>query len=330
MEWVNILRVIPILFFLFIVFVPGVTAEETEETDILDLLDTLLLNQWDGSFDSLNYKATDPAAVWVSGPHMLAWVDIVGYRNMTRINNTDYILGDPVACVIVESEVNDLLTWNDNVDWIKKEYSYNVSGDNITVTLDITMLWHHSTETTRPNGQKGVKKDYNYAYMTITDSEKIPLQYNYIAGNIPVSILFYNNTFSPKTIINVPGKDGLYYIEYSYNNESIKQNLMNAEIETNSKGIEFINFSDAKKWQDPTGNLSYLAGSCIIKGANFTLEDLNISLRTPYRSLNATNYNLTVNNVTAGSCINPVLIPFVFVTGLLLSTLFIIIKKIGG
>jgi hypothetical protein len=324
------MKMLAVLFFIFIVFSPGVTAEEAEEADILKLLDMLISNQWDGSFDSLNYKATDPAAVWVSGPHMVAWVDIVGYRNMSRINNTDYIFGGPVDCVIVESEVKDLLTWNDNVDWIKKEYSYNVSDGNITVTLDITMLWHHSTEITRPNGNRGVKKDYNYEYMTITDTETIPLEYNYTSANMPISILFYNNTFSPKTIINVPGKDGLFYIEYSYNNESIKQNLMNAEKEKNSKGIEFINFSDAKKWQDPTGNLSYLAGSCVIKGANFTIDDLNISLRTPYRSIDATNYNLTINNVTAGSCINLSIIPFMVVVGLLLSTLYIIIKKTWG
>jgi len=136
-----------------------------------------------------------------------------------------------------------------------------------------------------------------------------------------------NNTFSPKSIINVPGKDGLFYIEYSYNNESIRQNLMSAEIETNPKGIEFINFSEVEKWENPERNLSHLAGSCIIKGANFTLEDLNISIRTPYRSLNVTDYNLTINNVTVGSCINPSIIPFVGILGLLLSTLFFIIKQ---
>jgi len=318
-----------ILFFIFIFFCPGVAAEEMEEIDILEFLEMLVSNEWDGSFDSLNYKATDPAVSWVSNPLMLAWLDIVGFRNMSRINNTDYIYGDPVACVIVESEVVDLLTWNDNVDWIDKEFSYNISNNNnITVTMNVTMYWHHSTETTLPSGKKKIKKDYSYEFMTLTDTERgVPLQYVYTATNIPTFITFYNNTFSPKSVINVPGRSGLFYIEYSYNNETIKQNLMNAEIETNSKGIEFINFTDAKKWEDPEGNLSHLAGSCIIKGANFTLDDLNISLRTPYRSLDVTAYNLTINNVSAGSCINPSIIPFIVVIGLLLSTLFFIIKQ---
>ncbi len=324
------MRLMPILFFLFIFFCPGVTAEDTEEIDILDFLDMLLLNQWNGDFSTLNYKATDPAAVWVPGPHMVAWVDIVGYRNMSRINNTDYILGDPVGCVIVESEVVDLLTWNDNLDWIDKQISYNISNGNITAILDVTMLWHHSTEITRPNGQKGVKKDYNYEYMTITDSERLPLQYNYTSANKQTTIIFYNNTFSPKTFIDVPGKDGLYYIEYSYSNETIRQNLMNAGIEKNQKGIEFINFTEVEKWEDPEGNLSHLAGSCVIKGANFTLEDLNISLKTPYSSFNVTDHNLTINNVSAGSCINLSIFPFIFVVGLLLSTTYIIIKKTWG
>ena len=324
------MKLLPILFFLFFTCFPGVAAEESEDEYLLYFMDMLISNNWDGSFDSLNYKATYPAVEWIPGPHMMAWVDIVGYRNMSRIKNTDYINGNPVACVIVESEVKDLLTWNDNVDWIEKEFSYNVSNGNITVTLDITMLWHHSTEITNPNGNKGVKKDYNYAYMTITDTENLPLEYVYTPANTSTHLLFYNNTFSPKTIINVPENEGLYYIEYSYNNETIKQNLMNAEIETNPKGIEFINFSDAHRWDESEGNLSHMREGCIIKGANFTLEDLNISLRTPYRSLNVTGYNLTVNNVTAGSCINPVLIPVIVVFGLLLSTLYIIIKKIGG
>ncbi len=306
------------------------TAAENEDKDLLDFLDMLSCNDWDGSFNSLNYKATDPAVVWVSGPHMLAWVDIVGFRNQSRINNTDYIYGDPCSCVIVESEVKDLLTWNDNVDWIDKEFSYHISNGNITVTMNVTMLWHHSTETTHPNGNKGVKKDYSYAFMTITDTESLPLQYFYRSANTSTHLLFYNNTFSPKTIINVPENEGLFYIEYSYDNESIKQNLMNAEIEKNPKGIDFINFSEVKRWEDPEGNLSHITGCCVIKGANFSLDDLNISLRTPYSSIGVTDYNLTINNVSAGSCINPVLIPFMVVVGLLLSTLFIIIKKIGG
>jgi len=323
------MKMISILFFLFVLFFPGVAAEEMEEIEILEFLEMLTSNEWDGSFDSLNYKATDPVAVWVPGPLMLAWVDIVGYRNTSRINNTDYIYGDPVACVIVESEVVDLLTWNNNVDWIDKQFSYHILDDNITVTLNITMRWHHSTEITLPNGRKKIKKDYSYAFMTIKDTEKMPLQYVYTAANIPVFVTHYNNTFSPKSIINVPGRSGLFYIEYSYNNESIRQNLMNAEIETNSKGIEFINFSDAKKWEDPEGNLSHLAGCCIVKGANFTLEDLNISLRTPYRSFNVVDYNLSINNVSAGSCINPGIIPFMMVISLLLFTLMTIIKQIG-
>jgi hypothetical protein len=311
------------------VFSPGVAAEEREEMDILELLDMFFYDEWDGSFDSLNYKATDPDAVLSANPNMLAWVDIVGFRNLSRINNTDYIYGDPVACVIVESDVKDTLGWNDNVDWIDEQFSYNISNGNITVTNSITMLWHHSTETTTADGKKKIKKDYSYEFMTLTDTEKVPLQYIYTAANIPTFITFYNNTFSPKSIINVPGRSGLFHIEYSYNNETIKQNLMNGEIEKNSKGIEFINFSDAKKWDDPEGNLSHIAGSCIIKGANFTLENLNISLKTPYRSLDVTDYNLTIDNVSAGSCVNPSIIPFIAVIGLLLSTFFIIIKQAG-
>lgn len=318
-----------ILFFLFILFYPIVTAAEVEDVDVLEFIDMLIYNEWDGCFDSLNYKATDPDAMWFTGPLMLAWVDIVGYRNLSRINNTDYIYGDPWSCVLVESEVVDLLIWDDNVDWIDKQYSYHISDNNITVTLNITMLWHHSTETTLPSGKKKIKKDYSYSFMTINDTERLPLQYVYTATNIPTYLIFYNNSFSPKTIINIPKKNGLFYIEYTYDNETIKQNLMNAEIEKNSKGIEFINFSDAKKWDDPEGNLSHIAGSCIIKGANFTLENLNISLRTPYRSLDVTDYNLTIDNVSAGSCVNPSIIPFIAVMGLLLSTLFIIIKQAG-
>ena len=316
-----------VLFFIFVLFVPIVTTAEEENIDIIDFLDMLVSNEWDGNFDSLNYEDKDPAVSCVAGPHMLAWIDIVGFRNMSRINNIDYINGDPVNCVIVESDVKDLLTWNDNVDWIHKNLSCFISGENITATLNITMLWHHSTKTILPNGKPKIKKDYSYAFMTITDTEKVPFEYVYTAASIPAFVTYYNNTFSPKSIINIPGKAGLFYIEYSYDNESIRQNLMNAGIETNSKGIEFVNFSDAKKWEDPEGNLSHLAGSCVIKGANFTLDDLNISLRTPYRSFDVTDYNFTINNVSAGTCVNPSIITFIAVISLLLFTLVTIIKQ---
>lgn len=322
------MKLFSILFFLFILFCPSVVAADNDSI-ILEFLKVFDNNTWDNSFDSLNYNATKPSVVWVPGPHMMAWVDVVGFRNTSRINNIDYIYGDPVTCVLVEADVKNLLTWNDNVDWIDTQYSYNVSGGNITVTLDIAMLWHHSTEITHPNGNKGVKKDYQYAYMTLTDTERVPMQYNYTSANIPVYVLFYNNTYSPKTVINVPSRDGLYYIDYSYNNKSIRHTLMNAEIETTVKGIEFINFTDSPIWDESEGNLSHLGTRAVIKGANFTLDNLTVTLRTPYTTDDMSNYSLTVDNVSTGNCISPVLIPFMFVLALLLFTLYIIIKNIG-
>jgi len=320
------MSVLPLLFFLFILFIPCVVADDNESS-ILAFLNDINNNTWDGSFDSLNYDATKPSVVWVSSPHMAAWVDIVGYRNLSRIHNVDYIYGDPVACVLVESEVKDLLGWNDNVDWIDKQYSYNVSNGNIAAIISITMRWHHSTEILHPNGNKGVDKDYYYSYLTITDTERLPLQYNYTSAHTPVSVLFYNNTFSPKSIITVPGSSGLYYITYLYKNEYLKQYLMNAEVEDNPKGIEYINFTDKHTWDESAGNLSHLGSRCVISGANFTLDNLSVSLHTPYRALNTSGYNLTVDNVSVGTCFKLSLIPVMFVIGLSLSTLYLIIRK---
>ena len=322
------MRLGPILFFIFILFYPSVTAEEMEEIDMSDFLDMFFSKEWNEDFNSLNYKATCPEVVWSADSKLSAWVDIVGYKNMSRINNTDYIYGDPVDCVIVEYEVKDLLQWNDNVDWIREDISYSLFDDNITVILDITMLWHHSTLKHTKTGKSYIKKDYSYAFMTINDIEKVPLQYNFSPTHIPTYLIFYNNTFSPKTIINVPEKEGLFYVEYSYNNETIKQNLMNAEIEKNPKGIEFINFTFVKNWNSPDNNLSHIGDSCIITGANFTAKNLNITLRTPYKTFDVTNYNVTINNVSASSCMSSSLIPFCFIITLLLFTLLTIVKVV--
>ncbi|OEU52008.1 MAG: hypothetical protein BA871_03575 [Desulfuromonadales bacterium C00003096] len=285
-----------ILLIVCLFFLPSCEAIDND----FSIWDKLFNPVWDGDFSSLNYKATYPENNVTSGGNMEAWLDIVGWFNMSRINGTDYIYGDPANQSITEYNAIDTLGWNDNMDWIKHELLYDVVNDTLIVQDNITMLWHHSEEKTTSEGHTYIQKTYYYSYLTVYDSEIIPKQYVYDGQNIEALITFYNNSINPKSVIFIPDKLGLYSIDYTYKNESVHEDLMTGYVENNSKGIEFVNFTYNSGWSDPGGNLSHIGVCAVVKGGNFTPDNLSIDIYTPYEQLNITNYNLSTCNLFKG------------------------------
>lgn len=319
-------REVVILLIVFLFFLPSCATADND----VPIWDKLFKPTWDGDFSSLNTIATHPNKTISSGGNMEAWLDIVGWFNMSRINGTDYIYGDPANQSITEYNAVDTLGWNDNKDWIKHELSHDVVNDTLIVQDNITMLWHHSEEKTTSAGHTYIQKTYYYSYLTIYDSEIIPKQYVYDGQNIEALITFYNNSINPKSVIFLPEKLGLYFIEYTYKNESVHEDLMTGYVEKNSKGIEFVNFTDNTMWSDPEGNLSHIGVCAVVKGGNFTLNNLSINIHTPYEQMNVSNYNLSTCNLFNGDrSMHILLFPILLIIFSPFLLIYFIYKRVG-
>jgi len=324
------------LFFIFI-FMPGCASADID----ISIWDMLVYPVWDGDFDSLNTIATDPEYNEIhKTANFGGSCDIVGWHNMSRIDGIDYIYGDPEELVIVAVHTEEYLSgskyrFNDNVDSITQDVRTDINGTNLTAHVNLTLYWHHSELKHTATGRPYIKKlDYvDYITGCINDSETIPKQYIYSDQNIDkieAMITFYNNSINPKSVIFVPDKLGLCSIEYSYKNESVHENLMKGCVEQNSKGIDFVNFSDNSGWTDPEGNMSHIGSCAVVKGANFTLNNLNIDIHTPYEQLNVSNCNLTTCNLFNGDrSIHILLFPILFIICLPFVFIYFVYKRSG-
>jgi hypothetical protein len=88
---------------------------------------------------------------------------------------------------------------------------------------------------------------------------------------------------------------------------------MKGYVKKNSKGIEFVNFSDNTGWGESVGNMSHMGVCTVVKGANFTLNNLSIVAHTPYEELNITNYNLSTCDLFNGKrSIHYLFVPILF------------------
>jgi len=326
--------IIPCVFFLLVI--SGNAA-----ADGSSIWSGLINDVWDGDWTKLNTVATHPDFSKIHKTYNFGGsCDIVGFRSVSRIDGVDYIYGAPEDLVIVDVYTEEYLSgskgrWNDNVDWIKEDVRISVEGGNISAHVNLSMLWHHSTLRHTATGRAYISKTYYYDYITnlIKDSESIPEQYIYTDQNIDeieVLLAYYNNTISPKTIIFIPDKQGLCSINYAYKNESVQEDLMIGHVERTDKGIEFVNFTEDPGWGDSRGNMSHIGVCAVVKGANFTQNNLSIIAQTPYTALNVSNYNLSVSNVSANNFIHPLVLPILFILCAPFILIYFIYKRAGG
>jgi len=302
-----------------------------------DLLNLLYSPVWNGDFESLN---TDPYDLDFSNQKSSksfdADIDIYGWKNMTRINNTDYINGnitDNVYCFLyIKSRVGK----NDTIDRIEKEIDISIDDDIIedliTINYNLTFFWHSSELMHTETGKYYNKKYYTEKITGIKDHEVIPHNFSkFDVENCQAFITFYNNSIRPKTVIFLPKPDGSIYVEYKYKNESIKQNILTGHVEHNKNGIEFVNFTENFGWSKNDGNLSHVGKNAVIKGSNFSIDDFQIIAQTPYEKINITNYStkkiLVFNNKNPYHYVVIIIFVIVIVTLIFLILLFRILLQ---
>jgi hypothetical protein len=322
---------IPVALLFLILFTSMIfSAAANEEDTFFDLLNSSV---WDGVWDSLTHT-TKPDKHIQTGVDLQGWIDIVGYRNMIRINSVDYIYGDPADCAIIEFDVWDLMTGqkdrlNDNVDWIHTNLTVLQDKGNITAVLDIEMLWHHSELKHTLTGKPYIKKTYHTESMSINDIEKVPKTFDYTPAEMTAYITVYNSSFSPKVLVYVPELPYLLKTTYTYNTDTIIRSGMLGEVEQTEKGIEFVNLTDVMMWSDPEGDLCHIGSSAVIRCENFSVDQLNINVSTPYETVKIKNYNVTTVDYTPGTSVHPLLYHILAIFIILISVFLYNIRQIG-
>lgn len=270
-------------FFIFLLLIPGSSAfDANDSVDLFDILGISVLDTWDLDWD-LNMKKINPDKVISSTPNMEAWIDIVGFEGLYKVDTVFYYPGDPKNTTVLKYDVN---TYDTDVESLIKTVGTYVINNSVHSVLYIAMRYSESV--THEDGTES--KTYHYDYLTVRDVEELPAVRVPNTSNVSVHIKTCNNTFSPKSWIAIQDTTRIKTV-INYKNESIIfYDNIGLEDFTN-KGYPYINFTrDSVKEFYENDVLRKLGPYYCIHGANFTLSNLTITVYDVYSSHIISNY----------------------------------------
>src|SRR5665811_526898 len=118
-----------LILFLLIPIVSGYTG-----------LFSILDEKYSDNISDLPYSAGSPTISWQEQGHIRAWVNIVGFKNITRIDGIDYINGKPESLALVQYGVS--VSHPGIRDSLDKSLSVNQSGNNTIASLHVVLKYH--------------------------------------------------------------------------------------------------------------------------------------------------------------------------------------------
>jgi hypothetical protein len=272
--------------------------------------------EFDSIFDILNYEMAENAwdifqsqpyhpdkTIQVNG-HVSAWVDIVGFKNMTQIDGINYIPGNPADYAVVQYDIQHDISgiewWNWNVDYLKDDLDISVSNGTVIATLNTDLKYHHSILKCRalPVPRCWISKTYYYETAQFYDSEPSPFLYDCGTGleNLTVFITIYNNSVSPKTYVYVPADDYLTHYSVQYGNDTVTHHLKKGTVEYTDKGMAYVNLTESDSWKidGNTSAVGRIHDYAVIKTAELNQSMLNISASSAYDTVYLDNFNISV------------------------------------
>lgn len=253
---------------------------------------------YNGSLDIVT-EYREPNKTVQAHQHIRGWIDIIGFNNTIRINDTEYCnQSEPV----IEYKLwHSGLFWNNNFDYIEiTEQRIFTEGNITTVEIDVHLLWHHSARKSR-EGRTWIKKTYHHEYMTLSASAEAPQQFN-TTTDARASITIYNNSINPHVDIYVPVYNTTAKTVYTYGGETITRWTLSGV-----SAVGAVNFTECLYWEDDTEIFAYKNDVAVLKNMNeseFDLSKLTITVHNPYEIRQIHNLNLSTVEFDSGKPFN--------------------------
>ena len=270
---------------------PCVTAFST-----IDFIDFVRGSSGLDSMDDISYnpKTYTPTDTWSRNGHISAWVDIVGYTGMVKVQDEYYIEGPATDDVVIVYDIKHHVNTRSGSGYTVKKFEpsivdISIVDDEITVLLKVELEYVYTWYTLKiDSSNKTIKIKHTETYDKVAyfrDTESfIPETYPGV-NDYGLTVYNYNNTVKPKAICegNLSGLD--IAIEYLYKNESVKYNKYELVLEyTNDKNFPYANLSQLDQWSYPPDNsrIHPFLNSVWMPGNDFEKEDFSVIVHTPY------------------------------------------------
>ena len=252
----------------------------------------ILNEKYIGDISELPYSSGTPAVNWQQSGNIRGYVDIVGFRNLSRDGDKYFILGDPASLAIVTA---DAIGQPPGIlDSLKKSISFSQSGNNLTASLNVVMKWH-----TIYCDDNGCFVNGRFTKTAVfQDIEALPEQFDTVL-NPWVNITEYNNTLEPKISIQVTNINSSG-ISLKYGNKSLTHTSKIYHVEQTEKGIYYANSSDVEAWDIQGQGIARFGNSIIINTnlSTFDYSQLDIRVSSLYESARVDSSQFNISTVT--------------------------------
>jgi len=259
----------------------------------IDLVDFVYGSGGLDSIDDISYNSNTytPTDVWSRYDHISAWVDIVGYTGMVKVQDEYYIGRSATDDVVIMHDIKHHVNTEAGTGYSVNKFESSITDISIVdtkitvllkVELEYVYVWY--TWSGDPPVRTRHSRTYNeVAYFTDTEF-LIPETYPGV-NNYSLVVYYYNNTVKPKAICegNLSGLD--ITIEYLYKDETVKYNKYELMLEyTKDKNFPYANLSQVDQWSYPIDNtvIHPILNSVWMPGNDFKKEDFSVIVHTPY------------------------------------------------
>lgn len=203
------------------------------------------------------------------------WLDIVGFRNVARINGIDYI-NEPVQdAAIVQYKTYIIINGRFFLD--KWFYDLRFSESDSIVTANL-----RATARLCQIGFDGFRFCINET-LELSDSEPAPKQYDPDAEILRLRDVKYNHSAISQRLIYVNASPMVTKYIISTSAGSLTRRLQVAKADFTRKGIAYANYSWIDAWQVKGKGIDRIYEAAGIQGENTTYE---FKAYTPWGTLN--------------------------------------------
>jgi hypothetical protein len=251
------------------------------QPEFYDVLNT----QYITDISELPYSPGNPAISWQQSGNIKGWIDITGFRNLSRDGEKYFILGDPASLAIYQYDA--VGTQSGIFDSIDKTVSFSQDESNLIASLNVVLKWH-----TIACDKKGCFINGRFTdRVTFQDTEPLPEQFDN-SLLLTLNVTEYNNSINPRTVLSVDTTNA-FYVNYTYKNESIRNYLRITEVEQLKNGVYFANITASNIWSPGTETLHQMNNQVIIQNTSAPdYSQLKIEVSNLYGSGIIKNYSI--------------------------------------
>ncbi len=266
----NILEVIGVGVFVML----SVSPAASSNTGIFSILDDSYIQ----TVSELPYSAGTPDRNIQSSGHIRGWIDIVGFRDVARMNGIDYINGSPADKAIIQYDA-----WGVGsacgYEITKNAWKYN-SGDNTIAAMNVELTWY-TIECSEDSCWCAAHTDQ----ATFYDSESSPTKI--MNNNIDIKCIIRERNFSIINSTDISTEiDDLAYDRYLFKTDHGFYEKINRmwHVEKTAKGVNYANETKLDIFKSE--NISHSQNVIVVENNN---TNFSVAASGFYFSTNKTN-----------------------------------------